>query len=500
MHHVTANLTAGKARRETRNGRAYLVAPLTLIVEGVLNGSRGPLYYPGDEIAASADDWNGMPLLVYHPKGSSARNADDWMRSAVGNVFGVSWNEKTRKLRGKGWFDEELTLRIDPRVHNALKAGQRIEVSTGLSLTPVEAAAGATFNGASYTHTATKYRPDHVAVLPDQVGACSVLDGCGVFNRRQRKLKPMPKFLRELARMMRLVREEGGRKRPKPAPPVPEPEPAVANELSHDQLREHLSAALRARFTQDEPHCWVYEVFDDYLVYEQRGRLWRVGYAKSDAGVILADDPSEVVQEINYVSADGDATMNRTQTIEWLVANCACWKDGKADLEKLTDNRLAALKAEAEKAPAANAAPAYTPPPVPAPVPAQTPVPAVSRAEVDALVAQLAATNAALKAIADREQAAEVRERQSMVDLLVANVADQAERERRAAIYGAMGREALALMLADRGQAAPVVANYAGAAGVAVAAGGKSDADNLLPTHTIDHDEFASPALRRKAG
>ena len=48
METVVANFS-GKARRETWDGREYLVAPATLIVPGVLNGSQGPLFYPPDE-------------------------------------------------------------------------------------------------------------------------------------------------------------------------------------------------------------------------------------------------------------------------------------------------------------------------------------------------------------------------------------------------------------------------------------------------------------------
>jgi hypothetical protein len=43
MFHLTANLV-GRSRRETLNGREYIVAPVTLIVPGVLNGSKGALY------------------------------------------------------------------------------------------------------------------------------------------------------------------------------------------------------------------------------------------------------------------------------------------------------------------------------------------------------------------------------------------------------------------------------------------------------------------------
>ena len=66
MEFLTANF-AGTTRRETRDGREYIVVPATLIVPGVLNGSQGPLLYPLDEIQRTADAWNGMPMVVGHP-------------------------------------------------------------------------------------------------------------------------------------------------------------------------------------------------------------------------------------------------------------------------------------------------------------------------------------------------------------------------------------------------------------------------------------------------
>ena len=42
-------LVNASVRRESLHGRSYLVAPTTLIVPGVLNGSMGPLYYPPED-------------------------------------------------------------------------------------------------------------------------------------------------------------------------------------------------------------------------------------------------------------------------------------------------------------------------------------------------------------------------------------------------------------------------------------------------------------------
>ena len=63
---IAANLS-GQVRRKTVGGREYLVAPLSLIVPGVLNGSRGPLLYPEAEVRRDTSIWNGMPLTKGHP-------------------------------------------------------------------------------------------------------------------------------------------------------------------------------------------------------------------------------------------------------------------------------------------------------------------------------------------------------------------------------------------------------------------------------------------------
>ena len=180
---LTVNLS-GKVRREKMDGRDYLVAPLTMIVPGVLNGSKGALFYPLSEITENYLAWNNMPIVVNHPtddfgKPCSARSPKILEKFGIGVVFNTQVSDR---LIAEGWFDVEKTRRLSPTTFDKLQRGEVEELSTGLFTRnyPVQNGEEAQYNGKPYTHIARNYRPDHLAVLPTSKGACSVSDGCGV--------------------------------------------------------------------------------------------------------------------------------------------------------------------------------------------------------------------------------------------------------------------------------------------------------------------------------
>lgn len=175
MNHVVANW-AGTPRRETVNGKAVLVVPMTLIVsDSVLHGSRGALFYPREDVAKSASAWNGVPITLGHPtrlgRPVSALNT---------GVESVGWVENARsngKLTAEGVIDVAALKKLDPSMLADIEAGRRVELSTGLHTQQSPAPPGA-----SYDYIAREYVPDHVAILTHEQGACSVLDGCGINN------------------------------------------------------------------------------------------------------------------------------------------------------------------------------------------------------------------------------------------------------------------------------------------------------------------------------
>jgi len=190
-------------RIEYLEGRPHAVTPVVMLREAVLSGSNGPLLYPAEEIEQSAASWSGVPILVKHAEMwselVSAAHPTVHDRQRIGTVFNSRyWN---RKLVGEAWIDIERTRQLDSRIIDAIQAGKPLEVSTGL-FSQDEDRSG-TFNGRAYNRIARYFRPDHLAILPDERGACSMKDGCGLgvtANRSRlkaiRRLKQMGKALR----------------------------------------------------------------------------------------------------------------------------------------------------------------------------------------------------------------------------------------------------------------------------------------------------------------
>lgn len=183
MEFVTVN-ASGKTRKEIFNDRHYIVAPMTILVGGsVMSGSKGPLLYPPEECAKEPGMWNHIPLTNGHPVDKdgnpvSARSPQVLEKYKLGYVFNDQWDGVKRVA--EAWFDVEHTRNRAPEVYQAITNGRSIELSTGLFTNNRAVANGSIANGKAYTHVAVDYKPDHLAILASQTGACSRKDGCGV--------------------------------------------------------------------------------------------------------------------------------------------------------------------------------------------------------------------------------------------------------------------------------------------------------------------------------
>lgn len=165
-------------KTEMLEGRKHLVCQAVLAIgNGVMNGSRGALLYPEAELRKTAALWNGRPVVVYHPKSGAAGTPTVWEKQRIGTVFNARLADG--RLVADVWLDEARLGVVDWRIANAVRAGDPLEISTGL-YTDNEEAIGTGVDGKRYEGIARNHRPDHLAILPDLKGACSLSDGCGL--------------------------------------------------------------------------------------------------------------------------------------------------------------------------------------------------------------------------------------------------------------------------------------------------------------------------------
>ena len=175
---VSHSIQTNAADRRTLDGREYLVVPGVAIVEGVLNG----YMVQRDEIGIYTEAWNGRPFTLRHPEQDgqyiSANSPQVIEQIGIGHLFGARMDGD--RLRCDLWLDVAKAQAVGGDALIVLKrfeAGEPVELSTGyfcdIEETPGE------WQGKPFVGIQRNLRPDHIAALPGQIGACSWQDGCG---------------------------------------------------------------------------------------------------------------------------------------------------------------------------------------------------------------------------------------------------------------------------------------------------------------------------------
>jgi hypothetical protein len=287
---VVTNVAPTKAttRYTTLNGTKYTVVPVVMITEGVHAGSDGPVNYPPHELAKTPAVWNHKPIVVYHPNGTTACDPAVLETSKIGMIMNTRYEYRTAKgpgrLVGEAWLEAARLPLVDTRVEDAVKNLSVMEVSTGLYMDFLTK--NGQVDGKQFEVEGTNFRPDHLAVLPDQKGACSVADGAGLMRNAA---------------------------------------------MSHDEVREQLHKEIRGKAgnngnsTENRP--WVQDVYDTFCIYSQNGRMYKQGYGVKDNKVGLQGTAQEVTRRQTYTTLDGKVlntgatAMDKAQTINHLITN-----------------------------------------------------------------------------------------------------------------------------------------------------------------------------------
>ena len=308
----TFHFNGDGVRYDRMEGRDYIVVPMVMITEGIHNGSNGPLFYPEDEFTRNPGTWNHIPVVVYHPSingvGVSACDPDILTVHKVGVVMNTKWDSSAKKLRAEAWIEENRANDVDERIMERINNREMMEVSTGLFSEHYKV--DGEHNGEEYEVVARNFHADHLALLPDQIGACSIADGGGLLQTNaDGGITWKNDKIREAA--------------------LAYANHIVTNALSHDNIRQALWGALRSLFGEDV-HTWIEDVYENFFVYSALDKLYRLNYTASDTQVTVTGEPEEVVRVTEYRTLNGafvgnnqpeENEMSKKKTVDELIAN-----------------------------------------------------------------------------------------------------------------------------------------------------------------------------------
>ncbi len=308
LQNITINIHK-LLRTDSYGGVTYLVAPVVMLRQGVFNN----ILYTNEELRKFPEAWNGRDVPVRHPEvnGEKVSVADPKIieESVVGKVFNTEFVMEGDEgvLKAELWINEERGKELIPTVIEDLHKGLPVEVSTGL-FTDTEMKSGTITNARGqaqmYGMIAHNYRPDHLAILPDQTGACSVSAGCGLnVNEDKRTGKEAEKekkkgVIKALAEFLGLSGDD-----------------VDVNEISHSDIRTQLRNLVPSG---PDEFVWVMDVFGDHFIFERETgmvtKLFKQDYKIENDIVSSVGVPVEVIERSEFVEVAMVANDKQKQT------------------------------------------------------------------------------------------------------------------------------------------------------------------------------------------
>lgn len=277
--YLTTNaVVSGSPRRFEHDGEDILAVPVVAIVEGVLNG----YLVPNEEIEKFVTAWEGVPVPVHHPQINGQHVSANIPQVLAARRVGRFHNVRAEggKLKGEIWIDvNRANEKGFADVVQAFEAGELMEVSTAY-FADTDPQQGI-FNGKRYAGIHRNLRPDHLALLPGDTGACSIADGCGAM-RTNHSEDAMSEQKEKAGLFDRLK-----------------------SFFSNDKGMTEKVNAVRAAVDEMDGHGQVHylvEVFEDSAIYESGGTLYKRNYAMGEDGkATFTSDPEPVRMEKEFV-------------------------------------------------------------------------------------------------------------------------------------------------------------------------------------------------------
>ena len=294
---IVQSNTGYTIRTEMLDGKKHLVVPVVMMVEGVHSGSGGAILHLADELGRIPASWNGIPVTISHPQEKDeedvnvfvSANSPEQIQQAVGRVFNTHMEDG--KLKAEAWIDENKISSLSATTLAFIRAGSPIDVSVGI-FTDNEIEEG-DWNGEQYVAIAHNYRPDHLALLPNEEGACSWKDGCGIrvnsTNKNKNEMKNLDIYKKLNEQKLAVV--------------------PVVNSINLDSLSQAIYNTVNT-MDNDLRVYYVEAVYADFYIFRVRNRangdtkIYRQNFTTEGDGenikLKIDSDPIEVQKTITY--------------------------------------------------------------------------------------------------------------------------------------------------------------------------------------------------------
>lgn len=325
LHLLHEGATDYEIREEEFNGRPYWIVPVVMMVEGVHHGSKGPLLYTENELSDSVSGWDGMPITLGHPKDDRGKfvsaNIPSSLKEIVGRVYNASM--KGNKLTADAYIDITALKLLSSDAYEYILERKALDVSVGVFSR--EVGEQGDWNGEVYRAEATDIMPDHLALLPNEEGACSWDDGCGIRNNSKDKMdkNKKPKAVDKAAWLASFLEQGSGNN-------------LTTNQASFGQIMNAIQDKLNSMDKEGNYH-YLEELYDDFFVYcvvnsMTRDRtLYKLNYhLMEDGKAEFTGDPVKVRREVSFpvVSKLHRKNSNKTKAEMNTNKKCKCTVDG----------------------------------------------------------------------------------------------------------------------------------------------------------------------------
>lgn len=328
------------------DGKTYLSVPVTMMVEGVHHGSHGPVLHLASELGKIPDVWNGVPITIGHPQINgnyvSANSPEILANWSTGIVFNARMDGDA--LKADAWIDETRLIALSPELLQKITNGEIIEVSVGVFCDEEETEG--VYNEEHYIAVARNHRPNHLALLPDEVGACSIVDGCGI--RVNKKGGKKVELLINESNERQVLKELATKG-------------FSVNETGHMELSNKAQNMLNAKDGNGFSY-YLEELFDSEIVYQvchydQNGngrtvKFYKQSFQENAAREVeLLGEAVQVKRVVEYpnvqVNKDGEIIINLKKE-EITMSDKKCTPCVKATVDGLITNKATSY-AEADR-------------------------------------------------------------------------------------------------------------------------------------------------------